>query len=975
MALKVRRSSSRKVRLIATLIAVFAFVVQPYSGVLSHVASAGSPVFPSTNAQNITNSWANVTQDSAANGSVTLKFSSTRSFASCFEYRADGDTSQKTSSTHYNTEITDGLYPYVCVNNSSQTKTINASGYVEVRQSFGAEKTERFDWTKFNTTAPVPPTCTYDFPAQHMWEVTWGYDFAHRNGGAPIFNMQSNGGLVSLNGGPVPSYMNSTWHWLYVVEGVNRHYDYGFADGTVRTVDVTFNDVNGCQIPTIVWGMSVNTSSTTFVGDPKYVRENNGSDLAAQLVTPDLTQDVRFFVDGDTSSPLSGTNVGGAGATTSWWRLRTPLTAGQHTISAQVKVGGNWYDVADTAIVYSLDAPTAEYVVPSANQYFRPNDLVVRIKADDEFNQFDYMVTTINGVAHTVNRTDCSDKGNYVLCDLKNLNLPDGTYTAKTTTYTKANNRVDNLMSQSFIIDSYAPTIVVNTPASSPTNGYYGKNITIGTIVDEVGSGIDTTKIYAAAPRTDGQCDPNEAKILGPVDATPAIVIPGTSLYFTDVDTSVLNGRYCFFVVAGDKAGNHSNPQIGKFAAEFDNAGPTAPQITTPDDGDYFNASPIYTEWTASTDTGVGLDHYEVEYRYSQGGSPVVVTRTETTNHRDQTLSGSVQGPFTIRVRAFDKLGNASVWSDSVTYTFDSVAPTVSVPVDSGTVAGSSLALNGTVSDDNLDYYKYQILDENKANTLGSIGWSRNGGNSSVTNGLLANVDLTGLGEGTYYIRVWAYDKAGNSTGIASHIYTKFVIDRSGPTVTVDTPTSVRSGEMATLHGTIDDPAATLTVTIDGVTYTGVVRSGNNWSLSVDTTSLTTGNHPVVVSSADVYNNHGADQTTTLVIASPVTSPLPHSIVPGRGGLIAPGVKTSGTNGTGAPNTTPSTANDDTAVLGTKDDSGKAPADTTASVVKPSEQGWKVLGLAWYWWLLILAALAAAWWWFAAARRHAEETT
>lgn len=280
MALKVRRSSSRKVRLISTLIAVFAFIAQPYGGVLSQVASAVSPVFPSTNAQNITNGWANVTQDSATNGSVTLKFSSTRSFASCFEYRADGNTAQKTSPTNFNTEITDGLYPYVCVNNSSQTKTINASGYVEVRQSFGAEKNERFDWTKFNTNAPVPPTCTYDFPAQHMWEVTWGYDFEHRNGGAPIFNMQSNGGLVTLNGGPVPSYMSSTWHWLYVTEGADRHYDYGFADGTVRTADVTFSDVNGCQIPTIVWGLHVNpdpTNSNTFSAGG-YVFNNKNSD-------------------------------------------------------------------------------------------------------------------------------------------------------------------------------------------------------------------------------------------------------------------------------------------------------------------------------------------------------------------------------------------------------------------------------------------------------------------------------------------------------------------------------------------------------------------------------------------------------------------------------------------------------------------------------------------------------------------------
>lgn len=167
MALQVRRASSRKVRVISTLIAVFALVAQPLYGLMSsQTASAAGPVFPSTNAQNITNGWANVTQQSVAGGSTTLKFSSTRSFASCFEYRTDGDVTQKTSPNNFNTEITDGLYPYVCVNNSSQTRTINASQYVEVRQSFGAEKNERFDWTRFDVlpvnTAPsvafVDPT-------------------------------------------------------------------------------------------------------------------------------------------------------------------------------------------------------------------------------------------------------------------------------------------------------------------------------------------------------------------------------------------------------------------------------------------------------------------------------------------------------------------------------------------------------------------------------------------------------------------------------------------------------------------------------------------------------------------------------------------------------------------------------------------------------------------------------------------------
>jgi len=57
---------------------------------------------------------------------------------------------------NYNPLVTDGLYPYRCVNNSTSTVTVSADGYVEVRMVFGAEADERFDWTRFD----VLPKCT-----------------------------------------------------------------------------------------------------------------------------------------------------------------------------------------------------------------------------------------------------------------------------------------------------------------------------------------------------------------------------------------------------------------------------------------------------------------------------------------------------------------------------------------------------------------------------------------------------------------------------------------------------------------------------------------------------------------------------------------------------------------------------------------------------------------------------------------------
>ena len=119
-------------------------------------ASAATP--PSTNAINQTNGWSNFTAVPGS-GTVDLTFNARPSgnVTACFEYRTDGDTGQMTSPTNYNPAITDGLYPFTCVNSTGSPYPTTGSmslgptiGYVEVRMVFGGENDERFDWTRVN---------------------------------------------------------------------------------------------------------------------------------------------------------------------------------------------------------------------------------------------------------------------------------------------------------------------------------------------------------------------------------------------------------------------------------------------------------------------------------------------------------------------------------------------------------------------------------------------------------------------------------------------------------------------------------------------------------------------------------------------------------------------------------------------------------------------------------------------------------
>lgn len=118
----------------------------------SNTAVDHSEAFPSTNEANIENGWANVTWNSADAGveEAPLRFVTSRAFASCFEYRID-DSEPFYEDDNFNAHIDDGLWQYHCVSaNQDQVEvTLNARSHVDIRLSFGAERDERFDWTRF----------------------------------------------------------------------------------------------------------------------------------------------------------------------------------------------------------------------------------------------------------------------------------------------------------------------------------------------------------------------------------------------------------------------------------------------------------------------------------------------------------------------------------------------------------------------------------------------------------------------------------------------------------------------------------------------------------------------------------------------------------------------------------------------------------------------------------------------------------
>lgn len=137
------------------------------------------------------------------------------------------------------------------------------------------------------------------------------------------------------------------------------------------------------------------------------------------------------------------------------------------------------------------------------------------------------------------------------------------------------------------------------------------------------------------------------------------------------------NGTWYWQVRAVDVAGNKS-PWTSVWKLTIDMAKPTAPTITAPTANQEFDSAPqtIRAEWTAANDVNA-IKQYQIEYSYDRNGTPTIDYRQVSGSrlYRDQSLSGTVLSPFTIRVRAQDSADNWSDWSAPVTYYYGVSAP------------------------------------------------------------------------------------------------------------------------------------------------------------------------------------------------------------------------------------------------------------------------------------------------------------
>ncbi|MCP4783032.1 MAG: hypothetical protein GY878_05730, partial [Fuerstiella sp.] len=148
---------------------------------------------------------------------------------------------------------------------------------------------------------------------------------------------------------------------------------------------------------------------------------------------------------------------------------------------------------------------------------------------------------------------------------------------------------------------------------------------------------------------------------------------------------------------------------------------------------------------------------------------------------------------------------------------------------------------------------------------------------------------LSPLTEGVYDVAVSATDAAGN-VGVDTTT-NELVIGVQPPVVTVDS--LVTNDTTPELTGTVNDPAATISVTVDGQQKAAVNSGDGTWVLEGTAFSpISDGIYNVSVSATDVLGNVGTDDTVdelvidTVVPVVSVTNLLTNDSTPALSGLV-----------------------------------------------------------------------------------------
>ncbi|EHN8814283.1 TPA: Ig-like domain-containing protein [Enterobacter hormaechei subsp. xiangfangensis] len=342
-----------------------------------------------------------------------------------------------------------------------------------------------------------------------------------------------------------------------------------------------------------------------------------------------------------------------------------------------------------------------------------------------------------------------------------------------------------------------------------------------------------------------------------------------TTVPAADVGTLADGASYQVSVSAQDSAGNSAS------ATHTISVDTTAPVISvnTLSGDDVLNAAeaqqPLTVHGSSSAEAGQTVT-------VTLGGKTYTALvgsdGTWTLDVPAADLAALSQGALTVTASVNDKAGNSG--QTTHTLTVDTIAPavTISTVADDDivnnaeqlagqTISGTTTAEQGQTVTVSFNGHSYQ------ATVAANGSWSV----------FVPGRDFLGLSDGDYTITATVSDKAGNP-GSATHDVT---LNGDVPTIAINTfaqddiVNAAEHGTPLVISGTTDAPAGqTVTITLNGKTYTATVQNDGTWSYTVgsaDVTALADGGSYVI--NAQVSNAIGNSVSDNHTVTVDLTAP------------------------------------------------------------------------------------------------------
>ena len=625
---------------------------------------------------------------------------------------------------------------------------------------------------------------------------------------------------------------------------------------------------------------SVQVSVTNVNGNSASAGREYSVDVTAPAVTIDTVAGDNVINASEASAgvAITGTTTAEAGQTVT-------VTLGDKQYTAQVQSGGTWsvnvpgadltamadngYTVqvsvsdaagnpgsADKAITLDTTPPVISFnavaVDDVINSVEHAQAQIVSGSATGA-NVGDRLVITVGSHQYT---TTVDASGNWSVGVPASVisSLADGTATLSATITDSAGN--SSTKTHDVVVNTASVALTVNTIAGDDVinAAEAGTSLVINGSSAQFASGTQVTvtlngKSYTATIQSDGSWT--------------------TTVPAADVGALTDGGHYPVSVAAQDSAGNSASATHG---ISVDTTAPVI-GVNTLSGDDVLNAAeaqqPLTVHGSTSAEAGQTVTVTLGGKTYS---ATVANDGTWTLDVPAADLAALNEGALTLTASVNDKAGNSG--QTTHTLTVDTVAPTVTI----GTVADDDIVNNaeqlagqtisGTTTAEQGQTVTVSFNDHRYQATVGADGsWSV----------FVPGHDFLGLSDGNYTLTATVNDKAGNP-GSATHDVT---LNGDVPTITIhtfaqdDIVSAAEHGIPLVVSGTTDAPAGqTVTITLNGKTYTTTVQADGSWNYTVgsaDVTALADGGSYVIHAqvSNTIGNTASDDHTVTVDLTAP----------------------------------------------------------------------------------------------------------